>query len=221
MRGAMPDVECPRCNATFAPTFEKLVTCAKCALVFTPHEVMHRPPNVVPLEVPSTLQMTTDGDIVTVVSKLSRFTGVFILLVMLVMLALLLPVMVNRRALSWDQLVVVFVIVIVIVPIFLYVAVVNLVGYRIITIDPASFFHRIGPLPAPWDSPATVVSRKDVPAVCVRQVTARRSARRSHPTYVVSAQKDRVVYTLFVSRHEDIAEFVRDLVAQTWRIPVE
>ena len=42
MRGAQPDVECPRCGATAPPSGERLVTCARCALVFPPHEIQKK-----------------------------------------------------------------------------------------------------------------------------------------------------------------------------------
>jgi hypothetical protein len=42
MRGALPDVECPRCGETWPPTEDaRLATCARCGLVFPPHEVLH------------------------------------------------------------------------------------------------------------------------------------------------------------------------------------
>lgn len=43
MRGALPDAECARCGELYPPAFEgAFVTCKKCGLVFTPHEVQHR-----------------------------------------------------------------------------------------------------------------------------------------------------------------------------------
>lgn len=41
MRGSQPDAECPRCG-NLQPPSGHLATCAKCGLVFPPHEILHR-----------------------------------------------------------------------------------------------------------------------------------------------------------------------------------
>lgn len=59
MRGAMPDAECPRCNATFPPSADSLMaTCAKCGLVFKPHELQHAAPRRPLPEPPASISVT-------------------------------------------------------------------------------------------------------------------------------------------------------------------
>jgi len=66
LRGANPAAECPRCSAISPPQSIPLVTCARCALVFTPGDrqvrVRHAiiEPRVVP-EPPAAKKDTTAG----------------------------------------------------------------------------------------------------------------------------------------------------------------
>jgi hypothetical protein len=205
----MPDVECPRCNATFPPSVDqKLVTCATCALVFTPHEVVHRPPFVDILDPPPSVQVTTEGDTITVLTKMSRIAG-FCLLVGTI--AFTYVGITNWSELSWME----RCLLCVMTPGCSYLVLVQLRSYRIITIDPASFTHRIAPWPAPW-STTMVIARKTIPSVYVRTTTSKRGKR-----YRVSSKTQGGLVDLVVSRHADNADYIRDLVAKTWHISAE
>ena len=129
MRGAAPDVECPRCNAQFPPTFETLVTCATCGLVFTPHEVQHRAPLVEALVVPSSLVVRTEGETVIVTSHLSRLSGFATLLVIGVLVYIVAG---HWSALDPMQKVFMFVF----APLATYVGTAQLISRRIVSIGP-------------------------------------------------------------------------------------
>jgi hypothetical protein len=83
LRGAMPTAECPRCSETSAPTETRLVTCVRCGLVFTPHELQHphRAPSVP--DPPPGLTVTRTDDATIARWPLPRIYGVFIVLLTL------------------------------------------------------------------------------------------------------------------------------------------
>src|SRR5690242_12447058 len=77
---AMPDAECPRCGALQPPPGSRLATCAACGLVFTPHEIQHKPPppKLRPLPTPPRgITATRDADKILVVWPLPRYLAAF------------------------------------------------------------------------------------------------------------------------------------------------
>jgi hypothetical protein len=87
LRGVMADAECPRCGATSPPPESLLATCARCGLVFTPHEVLHKLPAPVadvavevPLDLPTPPPHVTvhrEGASIAILWPLARYVTAF------------------------------------------------------------------------------------------------------------------------------------------------
>ncbi|MDB4959065.1 MAG: hypothetical protein JWO36_6634 [Myxococcales bacterium] len=99
MRGAMLDVECPRCNAKFPPSIDqKLVTCASCGLVFAPHDVVHRAPLPDHAHLPSTVVVRRDGDNIIITAPVDRLGAALTLFITGGLIAVLVRVLASDSA---------------------------------------------------------------------------------------------------------------------------
>jgi hypothetical protein len=89
LRGVMADAECPRCGSTAPPPEAGLVTCKKCALVYPPHEVLHKishaelpelalSPRNVDAFMPPNVDAFIEGQVVIVRWPLARYLGVLL-----------------------------------------------------------------------------------------------------------------------------------------------
>lgn len=68
-RGVMQDAECPRCHTTAPPPETRLATCARCGLVFVPHELVARPAPLPRDEIPDPppeVLVRREGSVLTV-----------------------------------------------------------------------------------------------------------------------------------------------------------
>jgi hypothetical protein len=82
LRGVMADAECPRCGTTALPPEAGLVTCARCALVYPPHEVQHKTSRSVEPDFPApppNVDAFIEGDVVIVRWPLARYAGVILI----------------------------------------------------------------------------------------------------------------------------------------------
>jgi hypothetical protein len=144
MRGAfaMPDAECPRCGATQPPPEAKLATCAACGLVFTPHEILHKPPPAKPKQLPKPppgIVATRDANYTLVAWPLPRWLAAFS-----AAFAFLFAWPTRELFAWWWPLAIPSALVVVA---WLYLALVALVSSHVVRIDATTLGYRQVPLP--------------------------------------------------------------------------
>src|SRR6267154_3934072 len=142
MRGAhvMPDAECPRCGAMQPPPEARLATCAACGLVFTPHEIEHKPPppKALPHPPPGVIA-TRDADHIIIYWPMQRWLAAFELA-----MALLFAWPAHELWRWWWPAALPT---IAIIAAWVYLAAVALVSSHVMTLDANTLGYRIGPLP--------------------------------------------------------------------------
>jgi hypothetical protein len=156
LRGVMADAECPRCGTTALPPEAGLVTCKQCALVYPPHEVLHKTSRSVEPDYPApppNVDAFIESDVLIVRWPLARYLGI-----LMIAFAILLVVPAHELA-SWYARAP-FVVVIVVA---LYAGVVQLLCFHQLAIASDAVTHHVPFAPVP----SVRISREGMKTVVV------------------------------------------------------